>query len=246
MGDLGRYRKLYIRLWRQPAFCGLNDGDKILALYVLTGPQSNRLGLYMLSIASAAEDLKSQPETIKKRLHNVCVTFGWLYDGDARVIYIPSWWRWNPPENENVLKGNLKDLNDIPACALVDAFARNVAELPETFHRTFLDGLRKHLPQPSRTQEQYLNQGSGSGNQEPSALRAGANKSDSPPFVPNAHLEIAREVLKNSKGADSDYLVDAFHSHCLACKIEVTQAQAISALTAAGSVGVDPRTSIGR
>lgn len=74
----------------------------------------------MLSIATAAEDLKSQPETLKRRLLNVCVTFGWQYDADARVIYIPSWWRWNPRENENVLKGNLKDLNDIPSRGLVD------------------------------------------------------------------------------------------------------------------------------
>ena len=62
------------------------------------------------------------------------------------MIYIPSWWRWNPPENVNVLKGNLKDLNDIPPCGLVDAFAHNIGPLPETFHQTFLDGLRKHLP----------------------------------------------------------------------------------------------------
>jgi hypothetical protein len=233
MSDLGRYRKLYPRLWRHPSFVSLTDGDKTVALYVLNGPQSNRLGLYMLSIAAAAEDLRSTPETLKKRLLNVCETFGWLFDADARVIYIPSWWRWNPPENENVLKGNLKDLNDIPSCGLVDAFARNTGYLAETFHQTFLEGLRKHIPQPSRNQKQYQGSESERQEQEPSALRAGADNGESPPPVSNKHLEIARRVLKDSPNAGTEYLVDAFHSHCQASKIETTRAFAIAALTAA-------------
>jgi hypothetical protein len=105
--DVGRYRKLYTRLWRHPGFAGLTEGEKILALYVLTGPQTNRLGLYLLSIATAAEDLGTTPETLTKRLRNVCQTFGWWFDSVARVTYIPTWWRWNPPENVNVMKGSL-------------------------------------------------------------------------------------------------------------------------------------------
>jgi hypothetical protein len=57
MSDLGRYRKLYIRLWRHPGFLSLTDAEKVLALYLLTGPPTNRLGLYTLSIATAAEEL---------------------------------------------------------------------------------------------------------------------------------------------------------------------------------------------
>jgi hypothetical protein len=52
-----RYRKLYRRLWRHPGFLELSDGEKVLAFYLLTGPQTNRLGLYVFSIATAAEDL---------------------------------------------------------------------------------------------------------------------------------------------------------------------------------------------
>jgi hypothetical protein len=135
MSDLGRYRKLYVRLWRHPCFVGLTDAEKVVAIYVLTGPQSNRLGLYVLSIATAAEDLGTVPETLKKRLLTVCQTLGWLFDARARVVYIPTFFNWNPPENANVMKGSLKDLNEIPPCGLIDAFAANIETLPETLRQ---------------------------------------------------------------------------------------------------------------
>lgn len=66
MSDVGRYRKLYARVWRHPGFTALTDGEKTLALYLLTGPQTNRLGLYTLSVATAAEHLGTVPETIPR------------------------------------------------------------------------------------------------------------------------------------------------------------------------------------
>ena len=90
----------------------------------------------MLSIATAAEDLRTTSETLRKRLSSICMTFGWHFDAEARVFYIPSWWRWNAPENANVLKGNLKDpMISRPAVSL--RVARNTGNLPETLLETF-------------------------------------------------------------------------------------------------------------
>lgn len=232
MSDHGRYRKLYTRLWRHPGFVALSEGEKNLALYVLTGPQSNRLGLYLLSLATAAEDLGTTPETVKKRLANVCLTFGWLFDADARVVFIPSWWRWNPPENVNVMKGSLKDLNEIPPCGLVDAFARNCETLSETLHETFLEGLRQRLPKPSRTQDPYQESESGKQDQKPSALRAVAEKEDLP--APKVRLvAIAREVIKNApRDSTTDYLIDVFQDQSLRQQIRTSRKDALVALAA--------------
>ena len=71
MSDVGRYRKVYARLWRHPGFANLNEGEKVLALYLLTGPQTNRLGLYCLSVATAAEDW----ERFRKPSRNVSAWF---------------------------------------------------------------------------------------------------------------------------------------------------------------------------
>ena len=233
MSDQGRYRKLFTRLWRHPGFVALTEAEQNLALYVLTGPQTNRIGLYVLSPATAAEDLGTTPETLKKRLVNVCGTFGWSFDAVARVFYIPSWWRWNPPENVNVMKGNLKDLNDIPPCGLVDAFARNLETLPQTLHETFLEGLRQRLPKPSRNQEPYQGTESVRQEQEPSALCAVADNEDIP--TPNArHVAIAREVTANApRHSRTDYLIDAFQDQCRHQKVETSRLEAVAALTAA-------------
>jgi hypothetical protein len=210
MSDVGRYRKVYARIWRHPGFVGLNDGEKALALYILSGPQTNRLGLYGFSIATAAEDLGNSPESLKKRLLKVTGTFGWPFDAVARVVYVPSWWKWNPPENANVLKGNLRDLNEIPPCALVDAFARNIETLPVTLRETFAEGLQQRLPKPSLTQEQYQGSVSGSSMKEPPALSRGiSNVSDRSQEFKFA--SIAREAIKigNPKGS-IDGLIDTF------------------------------------
>jgi hypothetical protein len=153
MSDVGRYRQIYPRLWRHPAFAALNKTARELTLYLLSGPQTNRIGLFHFSIATAAEDLRIGAETLRERLADVQVTFDWRFDADAHVLYIPSWWRWNRPQNANVLSGNLKDLSEIPPCGLVDAFADNLQTLPLTFHETFIEGLRQRLPKRSRTQE---------------------------------------------------------------------------------------------
>jgi hypothetical protein len=175
----------------------------------------------MLSIATAAEDLRTTSETLRKRLSSICMTFGWHFDAEARVFYIPSWWRWNAPENANVLKGNLKDLNDIPPCGLVDAFARNTGNLPETLLETFFDGVRRHVPQPSSNQKQYQESESEEQKREHSALRAGAINDQKPKSVISVkHRQIASVVLRETPHADTEYLVDAFQFHCREGKIE--------------------------
>jgi hypothetical protein len=234
MSDLGRYRKLYARLWRHPGFAQLSDGEKVLAFYVLTGPQTNRLGLYVLSIATAAEDLGTVPETLSKRLVNVCQTFGWQFDKRSRVFFCPSWFRWNPPENLNVMKGSLKDLNEIPPCALVDAFARNIETVPETLRETFLEGLRQRLPKPSPNQEPYPYPYP-ERKQKQAALRAvaetGKANETNHPTPDERMLAMARATIRESpQGCDTDYLIEVFLESCNRKSIKANRQLAILAL----------------
>src|SRR5688572_11640130 len=109
-GDNRRYRKIYTRLWRNADFQALNDGDKVMALYILSGPQTNRIGLFLFSPGTAHEDLGMPMLAVKKRLMSVCRAFGWEYDHGARVIWIPSWWTFNDPkDNEKAFQGALTD-----------------------------------------------------------------------------------------------------------------------------------------
>lgn len=149
---MARYRRLYPRLWHQ--LQPLDDGHRVVALYCLSGPQSNRIGLFRLSPALAAEDLGTLPRTFLERLSNVCRTFEWRFDEGARVLWIPSWWEWNRPENKNVLISLLSDLEEIPQTALAQEFSNHVATLPQTLRDTFAERCLQRLPEPSPNQEQ--------------------------------------------------------------------------------------------
>jgi hypothetical protein len=151
---IGRYRKVYPKLWSDARFLALPQSDRLVLLYLLSGPQSNRIGLFKVSLGSASEDLKTSSVTFRKRLLNVCATFGWEFDDYARVLWIPSWWRFNPPENENVLKGNLKDLGEVPASLLVGKFCRNLETLDERFTKTFLERVAHRIHEHSTIQDQ--------------------------------------------------------------------------------------------
>jgi hypothetical protein len=84
------------------------------------------------------------------------LSFGW--DEEARVLYLPTWWKYNCPENPNVLKACLSDLHEVPQTRLLIEFSRNLKYLPETFHETFRQGLPKPSPQPCPNQEQEQEQ----------------------------------------------------------------------------------------
>ncbi len=133
--DRRRYRKIFTRLWRNAAFCALPDGEKVLTLYVLSGPQTNRIGLFLFSIGEASEDLETPIPKLRTRLLRVCKAFGWEFDATARVIWIPSWWTFNDPkDNLKAFQGALTDLNDVPQTPLVQRFCLNLVGIPAALH----------------------------------------------------------------------------------------------------------------
>jgi hypothetical protein len=60
----------------------------------------------------------------------VCAALGWGWDGRAKVLYIPSWWKYQRPDNPNVLVSALDDLGVLPQTPLLTEFWANTAHLP--------------------------------------------------------------------------------------------------------------------
>lgn len=218
MSDVGRYRKLYPRIWSHPKYRRLKQQSRELAIYLLTGPQTNRIGLFRFSVATAAEDLGTTPETLRECIGDVCEAFAWHFDDDARVFFIPSWWKWNQPENVRVLKGNLKDLNEVPPSPLMKLFARNLSTIEDasersgsgtvTLHETFAEGCRIRIPEHCPTQEHYqehFRAGAGT-----AAKNFDVKNLDSSDFE-NQLLAIARQALTFIESTESiETLVDTF------------------------------------
>jgi hypothetical protein len=158
-----RYRKIDPRIWTDEKFRRLTGEQQRIALYIITA-QSNRIGLFCFSPAKACEDLATSPQTFQKGFENVCRTLNWEWDPDARVLYLPTWWKYNQPENPNNVIGNLKDLDDLPGTPLLKRFCANIAYLPEGLIETFAQTLAKRYPQrspkcsPAQEQEQEQEQ----------------------------------------------------------------------------------------
>ena len=158
-----RYRKIDPRIWTDEKFRQLTGEQQRIALYVLTA-QTNRIGLFSFSPGKACEDLETLPPTFTKGFLKVCQTLNWEWDKEARVLYLPTWWRYNQPENANNVIGNLKDLDDLPETPLLERFSSNTACLSNDLIVTFTQTLAKRSPQrspkrsPSQEQEQEQEQ----------------------------------------------------------------------------------------
>jgi hypothetical protein len=120
-----KYRKIDPRIWNDEGFRELSAEEQRIALYCLTSQQCNRVGLFVFSPAHASEDLGTLPPTFAERFGNVCQTLHWRFDPGARVLYMPTWWKYNRPDNPNQFQACLEDLHDLPATPLLTEFYAN-------------------------------------------------------------------------------------------------------------------------
>lgn len=145
---MARYRKIDPRIWTDEKFRLLTPEQQRIALYILTA-QANRIGLFSFSPGKACEDLRTSTQAFQKGFLRVCQDLNWEWDSVARVIYLPTWWRYNQPENANNVIGNLKDLDDLPETSLLPRFCENTTYLSNSLVQTFARTLAKRSPQPS-------------------------------------------------------------------------------------------------
>lgn len=126
-----KYRKIDPRIWDDERFRVLSPGQKLCALYTITA-QSNRCGIFVYSHGLAFEHLGIEKmDSYRIAIAKVFEILKWKYDEAARVLYIPTWWKYNPPENPKHLKGCLEDLHNVPATPLLTEFKDNTSYLPE-------------------------------------------------------------------------------------------------------------------
>jgi hypothetical protein len=130
-----RYRKIDPRMWNDEGFYQLTIYEKITAFYTLTA-QANRVAVFTFSPGKAYEDLKMSRRVFQKAFSSIGRAFAWEWDESARVVFIPSWWKYNHPENLKHFIGCLKDLSDLPQTTLLATFITNTQYLESYLHET--------------------------------------------------------------------------------------------------------------
>lgn len=131
------YRVLSPLFWDDPGVQSLDAHNQLIAAYILTSRQANGAGLFRFSLAEAEETLAKVSGTFAKRYGDVCDTLNWRRHEPSRTIYLPAWWKWNPPDNPNHLAGAMKCLFDVPQTPLLQEFADNLQWLAPNLHETF-------------------------------------------------------------------------------------------------------------
>jgi hypothetical protein len=154
MSPVTRYRRVRVRLWTEPAFRRLDDAGKLVALYIVSGPQTNSIGLYRLSVAGAAEHMAMPVTQFRRRLAAVVEAFGWRYEAETGLVWLPEWPEENAPANPNICQSWRSAFNEIPdsplkAEAVATAFAFLEAK-GERFAKAFGEPITKPLREPSR------------------------------------------------------------------------------------------------
>jgi len=130
------WRRVYQHLFLLAEFRGMNPITKLVALYTLIA-QSNRIGLFVFSLARAAEDLVLEAAVVARAFAECRTAFRWQWEESTRLLYIPDWWESNPPDNPNNMLGNLKDLGGLPDSPLIADFIANTVHLTPAIAEAF-------------------------------------------------------------------------------------------------------------
>lgn len=103
---------------------GLTIEAKLLGVFLLTGPDVNRIGLRRVNVGGISETLEIPPQKIKEGLAELCERFGWKYDAQTKVLFIRTFFYYNPVHTAFQLVGGLKDLSEIPDTPLIKDWAK--------------------------------------------------------------------------------------------------------------------------
>jgi hypothetical protein len=109
---MARYRKIDPRMWNDDKFRTMSHEGQLVWIYMLTGPDSNRIGLYQFSIARASEDIGIETASVRRSIDVIMSSGMAFYDDHSRLIFIPKWLEYNEPSGANQAVGLLDDVED--------------------------------------------------------------------------------------------------------------------------------------
>jgi len=135
----GLYRTIHCCIWADAKFNSLTDEQKLVWFHVLTNPFTTGIGIYNASIEGLAAHKKWDFPRYSSAFIAVAEKLGIIYDSDYQVIYITNFFKYNKPENPNVLTGLLKKVPVIPDCELRKVFLSDL----ETFAEGWGEGFAK-------------------------------------------------------------------------------------------------------
>lgn len=111
------YRKIDPRLWDDEKFVELTTAEKLLWLYLLTGPHTTSLpGLWTVGLGELVDGLRLPAKHVEEGLRKLERMGRLVLNPRLRLVRVPNAPRYNRPDNARVLKAWFKLWSDIPEC----------------------------------------------------------------------------------------------------------------------------------
>ena len=160
------YGKVFTSFWTSETTRALSEDGRSLALYLLTSPHTNMIGVFRVPNGYVSEDLQWGFERVSKGFANLSDKRFASRDESSMWVVIHKHLEWNPIENPNQAKSALKLLEAVPqSLALKPRVAKNLwascdkfrDKLPADFWNR-LGTLTKPFPNQEQEQEQEQEQ----------------------------------------------------------------------------------------
>lgn len=149
---MSRYNEVYQCTWDSEDFKSLSKSEpnaQTLWLYLLTGKHKTPLpGIYNIGLGALEDFLKWSRKALAECFQELSRKDMAKVDFENNVIYLPNWYKWNKPQNPNVLKGWLNLLDNIPNCEYKYLYYQQLKSLVESLDKSFHKVLSESFPTP--------------------------------------------------------------------------------------------------
>lgn len=139
------YGRVHAAFWTDDKRRTFDDGETLLALYVLTCPHSNAAGAFLLPDAYVADDLGWPIKTVRKRFQQLSAKGFLTRFLDGRHVIIRNFLKYNPPENENVVTAIVKQAGKLPPDPAISFLEKGLALAAAKNPKAFPNGIETVL-----------------------------------------------------------------------------------------------------
>lgn len=124
--DYGRVRVLF---WESETIKPLSTDAKCVGLYLLTSPHTNAIGCFRLPMAYVADDTGMSQKSLENGFAALRAAGFMEWCERHPWVWIPNYLKHNPPENPNVWRKCVKELEALPAVSAQAHIADELAEI---------------------------------------------------------------------------------------------------------------------
>lgn len=116
-----RFTKVYGEaLWRSKRFRAASRNGKLLYLYLLTSGHQTSIGAFTLPDQYAVADLGWEIEEYRETRNELEASGLIGFDADTEEVYVCTWFRHSPPQNEKHAQGCQRLINDLESSMLCE------------------------------------------------------------------------------------------------------------------------------